>query len=137
MSSNERDEVDRWENSILESVMGTFFEDLNGIYISEVGNCWRDQQSIVIITAWNPNFIPVSDSDNQRQHLLLQQILQDSCKDYEEILAWWPDRKGFERSFAVKEMTHVEARMTCLRFGQAAYFRANRGERIQLVKIAD
>ena len=41
------------------------------------------------------------------------------------------------RAFDFTGQDHVEARLICLRFGQGAYFRANEGECIQLVKISD
>lgn len=117
------------------SVNGTQFKTLEGELICTAGEPWPGGGEIGIVTGWNPHFQQVPAEQNELRNRELKRELEECGMFFDEIDAWWPDGKGFERSFVVQNLAHEEARRLCVKYGQAAYFYARGGEPIRVVVV--
>jgi hypothetical protein len=134
MNSDARSQK-KMSKELLESVLGTSFQNLEGNFLSKVGQPWRGLNRIIILSASNPEFKTGSSEENDRAHQRLRDLLHQTGENFEEILAVWPDKRGSEKSFVVVNLSDAEAQRLCREFRQAAYFRALPDKPLELVFV--
>lgn len=118
------------------SVQKTFFTGLNGEYLGRVGQIWNDSRgSITILSAWNPDYQQINSEINKLQNTKLESVLRDSDHSFQPLVAWWPTGEGFEEAFVIADLDLSRSSELAKQFQQAAFFFANRGEPVAVVRV--